>query len=159
MKKSKATKLWAIILIIVVILFGILIFSKRIDKNKELDMTQISNIITEKGEFAQILTTDIDKEMLKNEMKFDVSNIDEVVGKKPLVNTSSSMFLILKVSNEQQESVKQQLEQYGEKYEMQWSNYLPDQYELVKERKIGIRSNYVYLIISKNSEEIEKEIK
>ncbi len=159
MKKNKATKLWAIILIIVVILFGILIFSKRIDKNKELDMTQISNIITEKGEFAQILTTDIDKEMLKNEMKFDVSNIDEVVGKKPLVNTSSSMFLILKVSNGQQESVKQQLEQYGEKYEMQWSNYLPDQYELVKERKIGIRSNYVYLIISKNNEEIEKEIK
>ena len=159
MKKSKATKLWAIILIVVVILFGILIFSKRIDKNKELDMTQISNIITEKGEFAQILTTDIDKEMLKNEMKFDVSNIDEVVGKKPLVNTSSSMFLILKVSNGQQESVKQQLEQYGEKYEMQWSNYLPDQYELVKERKIGIRSNYVYLIISKNNEEIEKEIK
>ena len=50
MKKSKATKLWAIILIVVVILFGILILLKIIDKNKELDMTQISNIITEKGE-------------------------------------------------------------------------------------------------------------
>ena len=69
------------------------------------------------------------------------------------------MYVVIKTDENNLQEVKMSLESYGREYENQWSTYLPDQYELVKSREIGIKGNYVYMIISENPEEIVNMIK
>ena len=56
---------------------------------------------------------------------------------------------IIKVKDSSKvEEIKKSVEKRGEDLEKQWSNYLPNQYELVKKkRKIEAIGNYVILII------------
>ena len=69
------------------------------------------------------------------------------------------MYVIIKAENEDLQEIKMALESHGTEYEKVWSTYLPDQYELVKNRKIGIKGNYVYMIISENPDKIVELIK
>ena len=70
-----------------------------------------------------------------------------------------SMYLIVKAKDEKLEDVKQKVEAYGISYEEQWARYLPEQYELVQNRKIGTIGNYVYMIVAENAEDLVTLIK
>ena len=69
------------------------------------------------------------------------------------------MYIVIKASDGKTDYVKQKLEEYAINYEKQWSNYLEDQYDLVKKRQIGIKGNYVYLIISDNASDLVNLVK
>lgn len=124
-----------------------------------VDLSVLDININSQTSFGEMTMQEIDKEILKNTFNIDEEKIEEVIGKTPLINVYASTYVIVKVTETNAEYVKEKFEEYGNLYEKQWENYLPEQFELVKKRKIGIKGDYVYFIVSDSSDEIVNMIK
>ena len=157
---NKKVLVGVIIAIVVVALLigGYFIFSNKENTAKNLDLSTISNNITSSG-FSEMSTMDIDKDTLSTYFQVDTANVVKVYGKMPMMNVHASMYVLVKAREGKAEDVKQNLETFGQSYEEEWSSYLPEQHELVQNRKIGIVGDYVYLIIAENADELVKLIK
>ena len=155
----------AVIIVAVIITVGItvLVYDNSLKSNDKtvvnINMEELNNKFSTYSEFSDSKNTKIDKTIAVNTFGIDEAFIQEVIGKMPLINIKSSMFVIIKVTDGTQEIVKEKLETYVTNYEKQWSNYLEDQYNLVKNKEIGIVGKYVYLIISEHSSELKKIVK
>lgn len=123
-----------------------------------LDLATISNNIMEAG-FSKMPVADVDNEVLTSYMQVDTANVEEVYGKMPMMNVQASMYILIKAKDGTVETVKQNVEAFGQRYEDQWAMYLPAQHELVQNRKIGVIGNYVYMIIAENADEMVSLIK
>lgn len=151
-------------LLVVIIIFGILIYFTYLQKEKSnatitISLNELVEQIKNTDEFDYSKMQDVDTDFASSTFLIDKDKMQEIIGKIPLVNTKASMFVIIKTNNENLQDTKLALESYAAEYETQWANYLPDQYELVKERKIGILGNYVYMIVSESPDKIIKLIK
>ena len=127
--------------------------------SKELNLEEVSAKISSKGGFEEMGTSPIDSEFYSSYMAAKAENVEEMVGKFPMMNVHASMYLIVKAKPGTVDAVKQDLENFGQVYDDQWARYLPAQYELVQNRKIGTYGDYAYIIIAQNAEELEKLIK
>lgn len=158
-----------LVISILILVIAILCIFKIIssNKNKNIDKDTIVNIsleelnkkIEESGEYDLSKMQNIDKDYAMSTFLIDESKIQDIIGKSPIINTKSSMYVVIKTDENNLQEVKMSMESYAVEYENQWSTYLPDQYELVKNREIGIKGNYVYMIISEKPEEIVNMIK
>ena len=102
---------------------------------------------------------DVTLDDLTTLLNINADEVEEVVGKMAMMNVQASRYFIIKAKDGAVDSVKQQVEDYGNSYEQQWATYLPEQYELVKQRKIGVKGNYVYFIVAENAQDLEALIK
>ena len=160
MKKS----IIIVISLLVVIILTLCIFvyinnDKEEVENITVSLSSLETKIQNIDEFDYSKMQDIDKEFATSTFLIDSSKIQDIIGKSPIINTTASMYVIIKAEELNLQEIQMALESYGVEYETQWSNYLPDQYELVKNRHIGIKGNYVYMIISENPEKIIELIK
>lgn len=130
-----------------------------LNKPKEINLAEVSAAISAKGGFDDMATSDIDIDFYTSYMSANGENVETMSGKFPMMNVYASMYLIVKAKDGQVEAVKQDLENFGQVYNDQWERYLPAQYELVQNRKIGTYGNYAYIIIAENAEELESLIK
>ena len=89
----------------------------------------------------------------------DESWIKDFTGKVPSVNINSNTYIIVEATDGNVEKVKKAFEEYGVAYEDIWKDYLADEYELVQNRKIGAKGNYVYFIIDTYAQDIIDLIK
>lgn len=150
-----------IIIAVVVVLLVVgmyFVFGNKEKTSENLDLKTISDNIT-KAEFEEMSTMDVDKDTLSSYFQVDTANVEEVYGKVPMMNVQASMYVLVKATDGKAETVKASIEEFGKGYEQQWSRYLPEQYDLVKARKIGVKGDVVYLIIAENSDELVKLIK
>lgn len=150
------------VLLVIVFVIGVLIYinnNKKEIENIFISLEELDKKIKNIDEFDYSKMQDIDKEFATSTFLIDSSKIQDIIGKSPIINTTASMYVIIKAEELNLQEIKMALESYGVEYETQWSNYLPDQYELVKNRQIGIKANYVYMIISENPEKIIELIK
>ena len=69
------------------------------------------------------------------------------------------MYVIVKATDSNVDNVLNAFQEYGKSYDELWKDYLSEEYELVKNRSIGAKGNYVYFIVSDYSEEIVNLIK
>lgn len=127
-------------------------------KTVTLDLATISENITNAG-FSKMATMNIDKDVLSTSFDVNTENVEEVYGKMPMMNVHASMYILIKAKAGTVETVKQDIEAYGERYEQQWAMYLPNQHELVQNRKIGVMGDYVYMVIAENADELVSLIK
>lgn len=149
-----------IIVAVVVVVLGVVayfIFSPK-DDSKTLDLSVVSTEITNAG-FAEMSTMDVDTEILSSYFQVDNANVVSVYGKVPMMNVHASLYVLIEAVDGQAETVKQQLDTFATNYEQQWERYLPEQYELVQNRKVGITGNYVYMIIAQNADELVNLVK
>ena len=159
----------SIILVISLLLLGIagicifLIVNRNQNESKKISVSisleELNKKIEKSGKYDISKMQVIDKGYAISTFLIDEVKIQDIIGKSPIINTKSSMYVVIKTDENNLQEVKMSLESYGREYENQWSTYLPDQYELVKSREIGIKGNYVYMIISENPEEIVNMIK
>ena len=159
----------SIILVISLLLLGIagicifLIVNRNQNESKKISVSisleELNKKIEKSGKYDISKMQVIDKGYAISTFLIDEDKIQDIIGKSPIINTKSSMYVVIKTDENNLQEVKMSLESYGREYENQWSTYLPDQYELVKSREIGIKGNYVYMIISENPEEIVNMIK
>lgn len=154
--------LYGFIALVVIILIAVAIYFV-VNQNKEekvnIDLQALNNTISTQPPFNELSTMDVTVETLGTMLQITADEVEEVIGKMPMMNVQASMYLVIKAAEGAVDSVKTKVEQYGTSYEEQWATYLPEQYELVKQRKIGVKGNYVYLIISENAADLEALIK
>lgn len=162
MNKKVIISIVAVIVIAVVVAVAAIVIKNnkgdKKDKNVELNLQELSTTISEKKPFDEMPTMEVDTTLLESVFEINADEYEEVVGKVPMMNVQASMYLIIKAKDGSVDSVKQKVEAYAQKQEEIWSTYLPEQYDLVKQRKFNVIGDYVYLIIAENAAEMEKLI-
>ena len=156
-KKNNKLVISIVSVVLVLVLITGILFAVTKQKSN-LNVQELNTTISKMTPFSQMATMDIDSSILSSLYDITPDLYDEAVGKMPMMNIQASMYLIIKAKDGKLEEVKEKVEKYAAGQEESWSKYLPEQYEIVKQRKQGVIGNYVYLIISENSAEIESLI-
>lgn len=86
------------------------------------------------------------------------NDLEEFLVKNSVITQANSYF-ILKPKKDKYDVVKKALDDYMTNVENQWATYLPDQYELVKNRLEEEYGDYLIYIISIDNELVLKTIK
>lgn len=154
--------IWAIAIVVVIAVITICVYLFGFagkGGNAKVNITTVGESIANKEPYSEMAMMDIDKQILTSLYQIDEAMVEEVNGKMPMMNVHATMYVLIKAKDGKVDEVKAKVEEYGKSYEEQWSTYLPDQHELVKNRKVGVKGNVVYMIVSENASEIEKLIK
>lgn len=80
------------------------------------------------------------------------SSMDSFVGKMPLMNVKATEYLVVKAADGQVDTVKDGMKKRQADLDAQWKQYLPEQYELVKNYKLVSNGNYVLFVIAENAD-------
>lgn len=151
----------AVLLIAVTV--GILAVSlSKADLNEgktEIVLKDVNEKILKMQPFNEMAAMDIDSTILVDLFQVDEENVKDFVGKYPMMNVHASMYVIVEAEDGKAEEVKADLDAWAKDWEESWERYLPEQYELVKDRKLGVNGNFVYLIIAESADEIEALLK
>lgn len=151
-----------IVLVIVLVVLGIGVGAYFLLNNKEetkvIDIDAVGQTFANSAPFNEMSTTDITTDLLGSLYGINTDNVEKVVGKVPMMNVQASMYILIQAKEGTVDTVKAELDNYAKQYEEQWSTYLPEQYELVQNRKMGTVGNTVYMIIAENAETLEQEI-
>ena len=159
--------IYGLIVLVVIIVIGVAIYfatrqsqqGQSEENNVNIDLQALNTTLSSQPPFNELATMDITMDTLSSMYQITADEVDEVIGKMPMMNVQASMYLVIKAKDGAVDSVKTKVENYGTAYEEQWATYLPEQYELVKQRKTGVKGNYVYLIVSENAADLEALIK
>lgn len=105
-----------------------------------------------------------------NMMEMPVESIEDVLGLKedqveeflmatPMMIVRSDTYIIVKPSEGNKKAVKEKIDEYMDALEKQWETYLPEQYELVKNRLEKEYDGYLIYIVSIDNDLVYKTIK
>lgn len=147
-----------VILVVAALVVGAVVLLNNKREEKTIDVEVARQTLANSTPFNELATMDITTEELGSLYGINTENVEKVVGKMPMMNVQASMYLIIQAKEGTVDTVKAELDAYATQYEEQWSTYLPAQYELVKNRKMGVVGNTVYMIIAENAETLEQEI-
>lgn len=154
-------KVFIVIIAIIVIIalgVGVFMFFNNNNEEKTIDIDAIGQTFANSSPFNEMSTIDITTEELGSQYGINTENVEKVVGKMPMMNVQASMYVIIQAKDGKVDTVKSELDSYAKQYEEQWRMYLPEQYDLVANRKMGTIGNTVYMIVSENAETLEQEI-
>lgn len=102
---------------------------------------------------------EVTKENVKDTLNIDPASLDEFLMETPMMIVQSNTYIIAKPASGKEQEVKDAINAYMKKLEDQWKTYLPDQYELVKNRKEEKLGDYLIYIISDDNEKVFNTIK
>lgn len=97
---------------------------------------------------------EMDSATLKQSWNVDTNLLDAYVAKMPMMNVKANLYAILKPKEGKKEEIKEQVDNYLASYEEQWSTYLPDQHEMVKNRSFEEINGYLVYVISEDNEAV-----
>ena len=162
----KKTNIILGIVIAIYVICAIFILVNAVINNKpdytvpvNVDFTALSSEIEESTNFDSSKMKQVTMEDLQDEFLINNEWVKQVIGQRPYVNVTSSMYVIVEVTEGNVDNVVSAFEKFGESYDEMWKNYLTEEYELVKNRKIGAKGNYVYFIVSDYASDIVDLIK
>ena len=149
------------------IIFGLLLFlaliivvlsclksNEDVDKLKKINAAMLDIPSLNKSTMREITVDDLEK------FGIDKSYIKGVVGKIPILDISSSMYIVLELNDKKYTNiVTNNLKDCVTICKKKWEDYMEDQYNLVKDSEISNKGIYVYLIISDDKADVEKIIK
>lgn len=165
MKKRNIILVVISIILVIIIGIALVVFlnynnsTSNKDENISISLDELDKKIEQTNEFEFLKMNAITDDEASAKFLIDKSKIKNIIGREPIVHTKSGMYVVIQTDLDNIQDVKLALESYGSEYEEQWKTYLPDQYELVKNRKIGVKGNYVYMIVSESPEKILELIK
>lgn len=157
--KKKLPLIIGIVAIVIALIIAVVVLVMPKEETKEINLEEVNKKITENSYFKEMATEEISMEMLENYFQVDTANVEKVVGKVPLMNVHSSLYVIIQAKEGKANEVKEDLNEFLTGYEETWSRYLPEQYEYVKNRKFDVIGDYVYLIIAEDSGKLENIVK
>ena len=165
MKKRNIILIIISVVLVIIIGIALVVFlnynnsTSNKDENISISLDELDKKIEQTNEFEFLKMNAITDDEASAKFLIDKSKIKNIIGREPIVHTKSGMYVIIETDSDNIQDVKLALESYGSEYEEQWKTYLPDQYELVKNREIGVKGDYVYMIVSESPEKILELIK
>ncbi len=165
MKKRNIILIIISIILVIIIGIALVVFlnynnsTSNKDENISISLDELDKKIEQTNEFEFLKMNAITDDEASAKFLIDKSKIKNIIGREPIVHTKSGMYVVIQTDLDNIQDVKLALESYGSEYEEQWKTYLPDQYELVKNREIGVKGDYVYMIVSESPEKILELIK
>ena len=88
---------------------------------------------------------------------FNENDFDDAYVIQPMMNLSSNLIIIVKAKDSASvNNLKEGLEEVRDSQESLWSQYLPDQYEKVKNNIIKVEGDYLIYITYDDAEKIEE---
>lgn len=133
---------------------GYLIYLVSKDNEKALKM------IKEEGYPALFgMMGEVTDESLESTFNIKKEDVSEYAGKTSMMIVSSNGYIMIKPAKGKKDTIKKAMNEYMKKQEEQWSTYLPDQYELVKNRLETEVNGYLVYIVSTNNDAVLKAIK
>lgn len=133
---------------------GYLFYIVTNNKNEEVYNLMISS---KSPVFSAMM--DVPEEALEMTFGINPELVEEYTAKVPMMIVNSNMYLIIKPKEGKENEVKEAINTYMKNLEDQWSTYLPDQYELVKNRKEEKIGNYLVYIVSNDNESAYNTVK
>lgn len=141
-------------LVLIVVVLACLKSNEDVDKLKKINVSMLDIPSFNKSTMREITVDDLEK------FGIDKSYIKGVVGKIPILDISSSMYIVLELNDKKYTNiVSNNLKDYVASCKEKWEDYMEDQYNLVKDSEISNKGIYVYLIISDDKADVEKIIK
>lgn len=95
---------------------------------------------------------EVPSETINDLLNIISDDYEEISMGMPSIVVKSNMYIVVKPNEGKEEVVKAAINNYMASLENQWKNYLPDQYELVKNRKEGKIGDYLVYIISDDND-------
>ena len=141
-------------LVLIIVVLSYLKSNEDVDKLKKINAAMLDIPSLNKSTMREITVDDLEK------FGIDKSYIKGVVGKIPILDISSSMYIVLELNDKKYTNiVTNNLKDYVTSCKEKWADYMEDQYNLVKDSEISNKGVYVYLIISDDKADVEKIIK
>lgn len=141
-------------LVLIIVVLSCLKSNEDVDKLKKINVAMLDIPSLNKSTMREITVDDLEK------FGIDKSYIKGVVGKIPILDISSSMYIVLELNDKKYTNiVTNNLKDYVTSCKEKWKDYMEDQYNLVKDSEISNKGVYVYLIISDDKADVEKIIK
>ncbi len=129
MKKRIIILVLSVILIISIccIVYFALLSKQNNEKNTSINISidELEKKIEKTNEFDFSKMEIIDKEKAVPTFLIDENKIIDITARIPIVQTKSSMYVVIKTNDQDTQDVKQALESYAVEYENMWSTYLP----------------------------------
>ena len=94
----------------------------------------------------------LDDEKLKSLYGVDPDDLEEYEARVPSMNVHAEEFFVAKVKDGKMDKVKSDIETHLKNLDSTWSQYLPDQYELVKNAQVRENGNYILVTVSSNAD-------
>lgn len=110
------------------------------------------------GQLPRYMETDLTTEEAVGPIAelFNKEDIEEGIVLQHMMNVKSDLIIVLKGKDEEKVvSLKEALDKVKESQENIWSQYLPDQYEKVKNNITKVEGKYLIYITADNAENIE----
>ncbi len=141
-----------------ILIVGMVLFTMGCSKEEVLtiDMDQAVARLDSYEEFASCKKAS--EEDLKNIYDFDVSLLEEYQIMMPQLANKANMYMILKVKKENQEEVRNMLNNFTEKYIEQFKLYAPSEADLINNKVISIKGDYILYVVSNDNSKTLKEI-
>ena len=159
-------KFIVIFVILILIIVGLVTFSmistirdNNAKKNISISIEDFNNIASDSSNFKSSKVSEITMENIEEITGITSDNLEKVIGKKAVLNTDASIYILIEPKQECYESVYEKIIQFGAQYENEWKNYLEAEYDIVVDRQIGKIANYIYLVISDDADDILKKVK
>lgn len=107
--------------------------------------------------FANMM--EIPVESIEDTLDIKKEQVEEFLMATPMMIVRSDTYIIVKPSKGNKEIVKEKIDEYMSNLEKQWETYLPEQYELVKNRLEKELGDYLIYIVSIDNDLVYKAIK
>ena len=125
------------------------------DDAKEIDIPALWTTITEKVELPDLM--ELDDTTLKDIYGIDPADLESYTARIPFMNVQATEFFIAKVKEGQLDAVKEAISKRQAALDEQWSQYLPDQLELVKNYKLVTNGDYIMFAVTEYADEVVEE--
>ena len=157
MNNKKFGIIYALLILIIIILVVFSAFKTLKKEDTNISIDDLNNIINESYDFKSSKMKEITLDNLNELFGINSSDINKVYGKKSVLGTDSSMYILINSNNN--EEILNMLQEFGNKYQDEWSDYLESEYDKVLNRECGISNDFVYFIVSNDAYDIVKNIK
>lgn len=108
------------------------------------------------GEIPATIT--LDEEMFRE--LYGEADVEEFICEIPAMNVHATEICVVKFKkNVSEDEAEKFFEKRQKSLEQTWENYLPDQYEIVKDSQVEVRGPYALYCVGEKAEEAEKAFK
>jgi len=146
------------IFLMIIILGNLILFTGcEKDKNYIIDIDLAKENLTTYEEFDNC--EEMTKEDMESIYDFDTNLLEEYTIMMPKVSNNANMYMILKVKSENQDEVRNMLNNFTDKYIQQFNLYAPEQVDLIDNKVISIKDEYIIYLISNDNKSVLEVIR